>query len=318
MSQSHIVTNTFGSFPAYSYLRTMKPAQIFHQYIWLINTLRAYKGLTFEELNRKWQEDQVADGNPLQRSSFNRHRDAILDMFGIIIDCNKTTYKYFISNREVLSDDSIERWLFSTLTVHGVLADSTAVKERLVLEDAPAGEQYLDIIIRAIRTDHRLLIGYKKFQAEGYEKVVCPYALKLFRQRWYLLALNDEGQMRIYALDRITRMQLTDATFKMPDDFSPQAYFDEYFGILTDNTPMAHVIIRAHKWMPNYLRTLPLHHSQRELSSTPDYTDFSFDIRPTSDFLGELLRHSSGIEVLEPLALREKMRQMILETLKRY
>ena len=318
MSQSHIVTNTFGSFPAYSYLRTMKPAQIFHQYIWLINTLRAYKGLTFEELNRKWQEDQVADGNPLQRSSFNRHRDAILDMFGIIIDCNKTTYKYFISNREVLSDDSIERWLFSTLTVHGVLADSTAVKERLVLEDAPAGEQYLDIIIRAIRTDHRLLIGYKKFQAEGYEKVVCPYALKLFRQRWYLLALNDEGQMRIYALDRITRMQLTDTTFKMPDDFSPQAYFDEYFGILTDNTPMAHVIIRAHKWMPNYLRTLPLHHSQRELSSTPDYTDFSFDIRPTSDFLGELLRHSSGIEVLEPLALREKMRQMILETLKRY
>lgn len=296
----------------------MKPAQIFHQYIWLINTLRAYKGLTFEELNRKWQEDQVADGNPLQRSSFNRHRDAILDMFGIIIDCNKTTYKYFISNREVLSDDSIERWLFSTLTVHGVLADSTAVKERLVLEDAPAGEQYLDIIIRAIRTDHRLLIGYKKFQAEGYEKVVCPYALKLFRQRWYLLALNDEGQMRIYALDRITRMQLTDATFKMPDDFSPQAYFDEYFGILTDNTPMAHVIIRAHKWMPNYLRTLPLHHSQRELSSTPGYTDFSFDIRPTSDFLGELLRHSSGIEVLEPLALREKMRQMILETLKRY
>lgn len=296
----------------------MKPAQIFHQYIWLINTLRAYKGLTFEELNRKWQEDQVADGNPLQRSSFNRHRDAILDMFGIIIDCNKTTYKYFISNREVLSDDSIERWLFSTLTVHGVLADSTAVKERLVLEDAPAGEQYLDIIIRAIRTDHRLLIGYKKFQAEGYEKVVCPYALKLFRQRWYLLALNDEGQMRIYALDRITRMQLTDATFKMPDDFSPQAYFDEYFGILTDNTPMAHVIIRAHKWMPNYLRTLPLHHSQRELTSTPGYTDFSFDIRPTSDFLGELLRHSSGIEVLEPLALREKMRQMILETLKRY
>ena len=318
MSQSHIVTNTFGSFLTYSYLRTMKPAQIFHQYIWLINTLRAYKGLTFEELNRKWQEDQVADGNPLQRSSFNRHRDAILDMFGIIIDCNKTTYKYFISNREVLSDDSIERWLFSTLTVHGVLADSTAVKERLVLEDAPAGEQYLDIIIRAIRTDHRLLIGYKKFQAEGYEKVVCPYALKLFRQRWYLLALNDEGQMRIYALDRITRMQLTDATFKMPDDFSPQAYFDEYFGILTDNTPMAHVIIRAHKWMPNYLRTLPLHHSQRELTSTPDYTDFSFDIRPTSDFLGELLRHSSGIEVLEPLALREKMRQMTLETLKRY
>ena len=148
--------------------------------------------------------------------------------------------------------------------------------------------------------------------------MVCPYALKLFRQRWYLLALNDEDLMRIYALDRMTMVQLTDEPFEMPEDFSPGAYFSEYFGVMTNDTPMAHVVIRAHKWMPDYLRTLPLHHSQRELASPPDYTDFALDIRPTSDFLGELLRHSDGIEVLEPLDVREKMRQMIVETLKRY
>ena len=260
----------------------------------------------------------MADGNPLQRVSFYRHRDAIQDMFGIIIDCDPRTYKYYISNTEVLGDDSVESWLFSTLTVHGMLADSAAVKERLVLENAPAGVQYLDILIRAIRTNHRLRIGYKKFGAEGYEKVVCPYAMKLFRQRWYLLALNDEEQMRIYALDRMTMALLTDATFEIPADFSAQAYFSEYFGVLTNDTPMAHVVVRAHKWMPNYLRTLPLHHSQCELESTADYTDFSFDIRPTTDFLGELLRHSDGIEVIDPPELRAKMRQMIAETLKRY
>ena len=305
----------------------MKPAQIFHQYIWIINTLRAYHKMTFEELNQKWQDDDVADGNPLQRSSFNRHRDAILDMFGLIIDCEPKTYKYYISNKEVLGDDSIERWLFSTLTVHGVLADSASIQERIILENAPEGEEYLDTIIRGIKTNRRLRMGYKKFQAEGYEKTVCPYALKLFRQRWYLLALNDDDQIRIYALDRMTMVELTDETFEMPADFSAQTYFSEYFGVLTTDTPLVHVVVRAHKWMPNYLRTLPLHHSQRELesgeithadSSTTAYTDFSFDIRPTSDFLGELLRHSDGIEVLQPLDLRERMRQMIAETLKRY
>ena len=148
--------------------------------------------------------------------------------------------------------------------------------------------------------------------------MVCPYALKLFRQRWYLLALNDEDQMRIYALDRVTMMEPTNETFEMPANFSVQDYFSEYFGVLTTDTPLTHVILRAHKWMPNYLRTLPLHHSQRELESTPDYTDFSYDIRPTSDFLGELLRHSDGIEVLQPLDLREKMRQIIENILKRY
>ena len=305
----------------------MKPAQIFHQYIWIINTLRAYHKMTFEELNQKWQDDDVADGNPLQRSSFNRHRDAILDMFGLIIDCEPKTYKYYISNKEVLGDDSIERWLFSTLTVHGVLADSASIQERIILESAPEGEEYLDTIIRGIKTNRRLRMGYKKFQAEGYEKTVCPYALKLFRQRWYLLALNDDDQIRIYALDRMTMVELTDEIFEMPADFSAQTYFSEYFGVLTTDTPLVHVVVRAHKWMPNYLRTLPLHHSQRELesgeithadSSTTAYTDFSFDIRPTSDFLGELLRHSDGIEVLQPLDLRERMRQMIAETLKRY
>lgn len=296
----------------------MKPAQIFHQYIWIINTLRAHRQMTFEQLNQKWLDDRVADGNPLQRSSFNRHRDAILNMFGIIIDCDKKTYCYYISNKDVLCDGSIERWIFSTLTVHGVLADSAAVKERVVLENVPAGLEYLDTILHAIKTNCRIRMGYQKFGKEGYVKLVCPYALKLFHQRWYLLARNSEDLMRVYALDRMTQAQLTDETSEMPADFSPQQYFAEYFGVLTDQTPMAHVVVRAHRWTPNYLRTLPLHHSQRELSSGADYTDFSFDLRPTADFLGQLLSQGDGIEVLEPQELREKMRAMIAESLKRY
>ena len=296
----------------------MKPAQIFRQYIWIINTFRTYGKLTLEELNQKWIDDAVADGNPLLRTSFYRHRDAIQDMSGIVIDCEPRTYKYYISNQEALGDDSIESWLFSTLTVHGVLANSAAVKERLVLENAPAGEQYLDTIISAIKGNHRLRIGYQKFQAEGYEKVVCPYALKLSQRRWYLLALNDEEQMRIYALDRMTMVKQTDEAFVMPADFSPQDYFSEYYGVLTDNTPMDHVVLRAHNKTANYLRTLSLHHSQREIVSTEHYADFSLDIRPTTDFLGQLLSYGDGIEVLEPLELREKMRQMIAENLKRY
>ena len=58
----------------------MKQSQIFQQYVWLISTIRRYRRMTFEELNQKWIEDQVTDGNPLQRSTFNRHRDAILNI----------------------------------------------------------------------------------------------------------------------------------------------------------------------------------------------------------------------------------------------
>ena len=297
----------------------MKPARLFQQYIWLVNTLRQKGKLTLKEINDLWVDNKVIGGSPLSRTSFYRHKEAILNMMGIIIECEKKTNKYYISNPEELDDDAIGRWMLSTLTVNNALSDCAGIKNRILLEKAPSGEEFLEPIINAIKTDHRLKMGYQKFNSEGYVKVICPYALKRFQQRWYLLALNDEDQMRIYAIDdRTTMMEMTGQTFEMPEDFSPEEYFAEYFGVLTLDIPMAHVVVRAYDWTPNYLRTLPLHHSQRELKSGDHYTDFSFDIRPTDDFLGKLFSYRDGIEILEPSDLREKMKQLITQTLKRY
>ena len=296
----------------------MKQIQLFRQYIWIINTLRLNGKLTLSQLSRKWMNDCVTDGNPLARSTFNRHRDMIQDLFGVIIGCEEKTYRYYISNLSVLEDDGLMPWLFSTITVHGVLADSVAVKDRVVLEDVPAGMEYLSLIVRAIKSNHRLLIGYQKFGVEGYEKVVSPYALKLFHQRWYLLARTADDQMRIYALDRLTKAELTTEPFTMPRGFSPKAYFAEYFGVLTIPVPMAHVVIRAYDTTPDYLRTLPLHHSQREIASTDQYADFALDLRPTADFQGQLLSHGARIEVLEPESLRQQMAQSLSARLERY
>ena len=80
----------------------MKQSQIFQQYVWLISTIRRFRRVTFEELNQKWIEDQVTDGNPLQRSTFNRHRDAIQNIVGLVIECDQANgYKYYIANPDV-------------------------------------------------------------------------------------------------------------------------------------------------------------------------------------------------------------------------
>lgn len=296
----------------------MKPARIFQQYIWIINTLRQYKKLSLEELNNLWQNDDVNGGAPLSRTTFNRHKDSILDMFGIIIECTTFPgYKYYIANPEVLGDDSIEGWLFSTLTVSTVLSDSVSLRERILLENVPAGEEFLQTIIQALKANRKLLITYQRFGQDSYEKTIFPYALKLFHQRWYLLAFTGR-HYATYSLDRMLAVSMTEETFERPDDFSPEAYFSEYYGILTDDTPMAHVVIRTYGSTPNYLRTLPLHASQKELQSTDEYTDFSLDIRPTADFINTLLSHSDGLEVLEPADLRLKIREILTRTLNRY
>ena len=279
----------------------MKPARIYQHYVWIVNTLRQYKKLTLAQINELWMKDMVSDGNKLDRNSFRRHTDAILNMFGIIIEHEENTYKYYIANPEVLGDGTMEGWMLSTLTVSAVLTDSLSLRDYILLENVPAGQEFLQTIILAIKTRRRIMIQYQKFGFEAGEKLISPYALKLFHQRWYLLMV-----------------QITDETFEMPDGFKPESYFTEYFGVLTDETPMAHVVVRAYGKTANYLRTLPLHHSQRELQQTDEYTEFSFDIRPTDDFLGQLLSHGDGIKVISPDDVREQMKQKIADNLKRY
>ena len=296
----------------------MKPAKIFQQYIWIVNTLRQYRKLSLEQLNELWVKDEVIGGEALNRKSFMRHKDAILNMFGIIIECDlEHGYKYFISNPEIINDDTIEGWMLSTLTVNTVLSDSASLRNRILLENVPAGEEYLQTIILALKTNRRLTITYQRFGCDSYVKTVSPYALKLFHQRWYILTYTGR-HMATYALDRMLSLEISNEAFEMPKGFSPEDYFAEYYDITTDDTPMAHVVIRTYGNVPNYLRTLPLHASQREIEHTDEFTDFSFDIRPSVDFVLELMSYTDGLEVLEPMELRRKICNTLQASLERY
>ena len=293
----------------------MKTGLQFKHYVWIVNKLRQYGRLTLKELNDHWVDDEVADGNPLPRSSFNKYRDAILDMFGLIIDCD-ATHHYYISNPREIEEDRMKQWLLSTLTTGLTLSDSSAIKDYIILENVPAGYEFLPVILQAIRQTRVIQMGYQKFGFDPYTKPVDPLAVRLFRQRWYMLADNGE-RMAVYALDRMQSVTLTEQHFDRPKDFSPEAYFAEYFGVMTDGTPLEHVVLRAHGKMANLLRTLPLHTSQRELERGEGYTDFALDIRPSIDFISELLSKIDALDVLEPQSLKEKIRQILEDALKR-
>ena len=262
-----------------------------------------------------WVKDEVAEGNPLPRSSFVKYRVAILDMFGLNIECD-ANYRYYISNPREVEEDRTKQWMLSTLTTGMTLTNSSAIKDDIILENVPAGYEFLPVIMQAIRQRRTITIGYQKFGCDAYTKPVNPYAVRLFRQRWYMLA--DTGEhLAVYSLDRMQSATLTDERFERPADFSPQAYFSEYFGVMVDGTPMEHVVVRAYGKMANLLRTLPLHASQRELESADGYTDFAMDIRPSIDFISELLSKTDGLDVLEPASLKERMHGILEEALRR-
>lgn len=299
----------------------MKPSVIFKQYIWIINTIYRSKSITLQELNERWMQTDMSGGLPMNRITFNRHRASIEEMFDISIECQrKGGYYYYIENEEILKNNNLQHWLLDSLSISNMLMESSSLKDRIMLENIPAGKEYLSPIISAMKQSHKLKMTYRKFsQPSGYTITIEPYAIRVFKQRWYLLA-NDykRSHPSIYALDRIMRLEETDETFDFPSDFDTELFFKDCYGVLhTDNKPQR-IIIRAYAPLTNYLRTLPLHHSQKELNGTPEYSDFEFYLRPTFDFRQELLSQGEEVEVLEPACFREEMKEMAKKMLERY
>lgn len=308
----------------------MKTPAKFRQYIWLLDTIYRAGRISLEEINQRWlMNPERSEGIEISQRTFIRHRNAIEEMFGIIINCDKKNgFRYYIANPEDLQTANIQRWMINSLSTSSLLADSKDLKEQIVLEDIPSGQYYLMEILQAIRNHQLIRMTYKRFDSEEPStNDVEPYCVKLQHLRWYVVVrkLNPtRSHLTTYALDRIQQLEvIADSHFELPVDFSAAEYFKNSFGIFVDEkNPPEHVIIRAYGIHADYLRTLPLHASQNELVTVSDnaepYTDFEYHLDVTIDLVNELLSKGEGIEVIESDRLRAKMQKKITLMSQRY
>ena len=140
---------------------------------------------------------------------------------------------------------------------------------------------------------------------------VKPYCVKLFRQRWYLVAQSkhhyyDDKLPMIYSLDRILQLTVKQETFEMPADWDAEVYFKGCFGVCR-SVDIEIVKLKVSAQQANYMRDLKLHNSQEEIECNDNYSIFTYRLRPEFDFQQELLRHGEDVEVLEPQWLREEI-----------
>ena len=310
----------------------MKIPALFKEYIWLLETINRAGRITFAELNEKWKRREDSNGLEFSRTTFNRHRDAILDMFGVIIECDrKDGYRYYIENKGVLEEDSVQNWMFSTLSVSNMLNENVALHNRILLESIPSGDNTLQKVIKAMRENRQIMMTYRRYgSTETKSFLAAPYCVKLFRRRWYVLVKLDKPRHKngknatddyfaIYSLDRIERIELQDSKFTFDSSFDAAAFFDECFGVVVaDGTKPMKIILRAYGLEQHYMRDLPIHHSQKEIKSTEHYTDFEVFIRPTTDFKAHLMSRGGWLQVVSPKSLAKEILEWHQDAIKRY
>ena len=299
----------------------MTTPTLFKEYIWLVNTINQARNITFDDINKKWLKTEMSGGVELARSTFNRHKVAIEDIFGINIECDRSNgYKYYIGNAEVLREDTVQNWMLSTLSVNNIISESLCLHSRILLESIPSADERLEKIISAMKMNSFLQIVYKRYDSDQErEHTIAPYCIKLYHRRWYLLARFNSGNLGILSLDRIRETEITDETFEIEPDFDAEVYFSDCFGVVRDeDVKPEKIVIRAFGTECNYLRDLPLHHSQREIASTEDYTDFELYLRPTLDLQGQILSRGCRLKVLSPQSLADKISQILQEAVALY
>jgi hypothetical protein len=302
----------------------MKSYALFQQYIWLVNTIHKYRKLTLDEINQHWLDTDMSEGLPIARSTFNRHRDAILDMFGVIIECDKQDgFRYYIYNAEVLEEDSIQNWMFSTLSVNSILSESKGVYDRILLEQIPSDGENLHKFIDAMKRGVRIEVSYRKYGSKEIKSTMIlePYLVKLFNKRWYALVKSSKPNSDLFTLafDRILSLEITNEKFCYDKDFDSATWFRDCYGIVNDtNVKVEKVIVRAFGREANYLRDLPFHHSQKEVLKEDDYSDFELILRPTADFWTPLLSRGAAIKVLQPQWLADEIKQIHQEAARLY
>ena len=293
------------------------------KYTWLIETIRRAGKISHKNLSDKWQRHkELSDCRPLHRATFNRWREAIYDQFSIMIDCQKTGgYLYYIANPQDIDEDRLKKWMLDSYAVGNVISENLSLKGRILVDEIPSGRDYLTTILEAMKDNRVLNITYRPFKkSHGYTFPVEPYCVKLFENRWYVLAHNiSYDDIRLYGLDRMENIEVSTETFRLPKDFNAEEFFSTAYGIVvgTGEKP-ERIIIRANEDHKHYLKSLPLHHSQRLIEDTGEYADFELNLAPTYDFVMKLLQVGSMVEVIEPAHLRKTMKGWISDMYQLY
>ena len=161
---------------------------------------------------------------------------------------------------------------------------------------------------QAIITKRVLRLTYTPYGKDTIVIKIYPYHLKQFNDRWYLIA-QEVGYDRYghYALDRIDDFKELSLPYQEAEvDFSE--YFDDVIGVTVPDDAPEDVIIKVSKQRFNYIKTKPLHLSQRIIDDTAaDHIVIKINVKINKELESLILSFGPDMEVLAPDALRERI-----------
>ncbi|WP_219855984.1 helix-turn-helix transcriptional regulator [Pontibacter mangrovi] len=254
------------------------------------------------------QDDRLSMG--ISKRTLQRDIHDIRNLFGIDIEYSKSPKGYFIQQTEA-ENMNFQRMMeaFDMFTSLNLAHD---LKPYIHLETRrPQGTENLYGLLHAIKNRCVIRFTYHKFwEDDSSIRTVEPYALKEFRNRWYLMAKDKkDGYVKSFALDRLSLLEITISTFTYPPDFNVDNTYRYCFGIISpsDEEPQD-IVLSFDPFQGKYINTLPLHSSQQVLINNDDEFRIKLRLCVTYDLVMELLSFGDNLKVIEPQSLADDIK----------
>jgi predicted DNA-binding transcriptional regulator YafY len=288
------------------------------RYLLIIKKLKSKPYSTFEELQAyidnqseylRMQDDTLNIG--FSKRTLQRDLKEIRSLFGIDVEHSKSNKGYYIIQNET-ENMNFQRMMeafdiFNSLNIAKDLAPYLHLENR-----KPQGTENLYGLLHAIQIRLQIKFSYQKFWEDNItQRLTEPYALKEFRSRWYVMAKDiKDGNIKCFALDRLSNLEITNVKFQYPDDFNVEKTFRYSFGIIAPtNEQPQEIILSFNPIQGKYIKTLPLHHTQQVLVDDKTETKIKLKLCVTHDFLMELLSFGNNMKVMEPKSLAIEIKE---------
>lgn len=260
------------------------------------------------------------DGKPVDFRTIQRDFNEIRDLFGISVRFDKRRKAYYIDEEDSLKEEYCDRLLLNFDLLNAINDISDLHLYVLAEHHRPRDNQHLPELIKAIRFSHPVEFQYVYVREGGRvrEKKVLPHYLKEDQQRWYLLAY-DGGKLKTFNVDCIRNLRIFyGETFKRNMDIDVGELFKDSYGIWNQtDIPVEEIELSYDALDGSFLKSVPLHHSQEILVDNEEEFRIRLRLRITNDFVMALLARSRSLTVIHPLHLRERVRKVYEEALKR-
>ena len=185
----------------------------------------------------------------------------------------------------------------------------------------PKGLEHFHGLLYAINQKRILQFSHYKYWDETItDRKVHPLALKEAQGRWYLIAVDtQDNRLKTFGLDRMDMIDIQKTSFREKYAYNLKERFQDAFGIVfLENQDPEMVQLKFSYEQGQYIKTYPLHHSQKIVKEFKDELVVELWIHITFDFVKEMLSFGPELEVLQPESLRTTISNQLRKTIEIY